>query len=102
MMTVVDYLNVMFAAMEENDTSSLKKLCRVASCSSHLTKMILTDVRQSFSKKNIQNIVMDFTTEILSISSLQEMDHYIMDLLVIFKKSKRDEEYLTSLQRVQK
>jgi hypothetical protein len=102
MMSFVEYLDKMYTMMETRDVSVLNDLCCVASCCSHLTKMVLDDVRSSFKDKNTQNFITDLIMEIMSIETFEAMDNFISDILVILKKQKKDKQFINSWNRLGK
>lgn len=93
LMTFQQYLDKMFEATKSKDTSNLENLTIIASCSSHLTKIVVKDVRYHYKDKNDQNAVIDLVMEIMSCSSFDILDQHIRNLLILLKKPTKDAEY---------
>lgn len=93
MLTFHQYLDKLFEAAETKETSTLSNMTLIASCSSHLTKIIVQDVRLHFKDKKVQNVVIDLVMEIMSCSDFDNLDNYIRNLLTLLKKPKQDAEY---------
>ena len=96
MLTFKEYLDKLFEISENNQNNRLKELTLIASCSSHLTKVVVKDVRLNFNSKKIQNVVIDLVMEIMNFKDFDQLDYYLRNFLVLLKKKHTDKQFTTS------
>lgn len=94
LMTFKGYLDKLYDISEENDKTKLLSFTLVASCSSHLTKVVVKDVRLCFSSKKTQNVVIEMIMEIMKFIEFSQLAEYLQNLLVLFKKELCDNQYI--------
>jgi hypothetical protein len=99
--SVTEYLDLMYNAMEKEDLKIIEHLNKIASCSSHFTKMILGDVRNHFQERDSQNMMTELIVAIMTIEKFQAMDELIQDILMILKKPRQDRDFKKTQQKLQ-
>lgn len=95
-LSLIKYLQLMFEANQQNNLDVVKDICKIASCSSHLTKNVAKDVRLYYPGKKFRKqrgVLIELIMEIMNCESFEEMDIYIKNLLVLLKKEHADDEY---------
>jgi hypothetical protein len=94
-LTLEKYLKELFMAYEKKDMKSIDGLCLIAWCSSHFTKIVVKDVKKNYPGKgnnNIRGVVVEIIMEMMSCESFSDLDFYIKQMLVLFKKKYMDDE----------
>lgn len=95
----VDYIEITFKILSENDRGKLLTITSIHLCSSHFAKMIIKDIRACYGKKNKEtvNLVAELVGGLVDLPFYQDAVEYWKNFVVVLSERYKTAEFYSAL-----